>query len=183
MRVAQQLEVLDLALDTRIHVRGGNLAPVDELECDLVTRDGMGCDCKTQRQWSVDTVTAVSSTLRHDSRLTLPKLPVPRVRSMMYWPIRGFGRAARCSVAPAGMSRLCRPEGTGGAGRVAMGGVVVVVVGNGGELSVRKGGKVVVSRHGGMMVVVERGLSVVCCTVEVEGRGREVAWAARRHQG
>jgi hypothetical protein len=37
MRMPQHLEVLDLALDPRIHVRRGDLGPVDELERDLVT--------------------------------------------------------------------------------------------------------------------------------------------------
>lgn len=37
VRMPQHLEVLDLALDPRVHVGRGDLGPVDELERDLVT--------------------------------------------------------------------------------------------------------------------------------------------------
>lgn len=45
MRMPQDLEVLDLALYTSVHVGRRDLAPVDELECDLVASNRVGRDC------------------------------------------------------------------------------------------------------------------------------------------
>jgi hypothetical protein len=60
----------------------------------------------------------------YDSRLTLPKLPVPSVRSMMYCPIRGFDLVPElcpeCEEADGPPFERPRPPGAGGAGRVAM---------------------------------------------------------------
>lgn len=56
---------------------------------------------------------------KDDSRLTLPKLPVPSVFSMIYWPTRGFCRGIG-GTEPDDLPSRDLPPGTGGAGLVAM---------------------------------------------------------------
>lgn len=77
MRMPQDLEILNLSLDTRIHISSGDFGTVDEFQRDLMPCNSMRRDYTSA--WS-----------NPDSRLTLPKLPVPRVRSIMYCPILFF---------------------------------------------------------------------------------------------
>jgi hypothetical protein len=48
--VSQDFEILDLPLHAGVHIRSGDLGPVDQLEGNLMTGDTVGCDWMCQQR-------------------------------------------------------------------------------------------------------------------------------------